>query len=173
MTRYVLLLRGINVGGTGKLPMAELRAILAELGATDVATYIQSGNAVLSTDAAPQAFLDQMWDKIEAAHGFRREALMIKAEAFTTIARAYPFEASPKTGHIFFHTGAPTPDLAKIGALKAPSEEIKITDAATYLHAPEGIGRSKLAAGLEKALHCPATARNLNTVQKLTEMLDA
>ena len=173
MTRYVLLLRGINVGGTGKLPMADLRGILAELSASNIATYIQSGNAVLDTDADPELFLAAMWDKIETQNGFRRDALLIPAARFAEIAGGFPFQATPKTGHIFFHASTPIPDSAKIDALKTPSEEISITDAATYLHAPDGLGRSKLASGLEKALGCPATARNLNTVMTLVEMLGA
>lgn len=171
MTQWVLLLRGINVGGHGKLPMAALKSILTDLGARDVATYIQSGNVVLSGDFDRGDFLQRMWDRIESEHGFRREALLLTQDAFRTIAQAFPFDqTTPKAGHIWFHTAPPTPDTAQIEALKAPSERIKVTADATHLYAPDGIGKSKLAARLERALGVAATARNLNTVQNLLQL---
>ncbi|MGH1369228.1 MAG: DUF1697 domain-containing protein [Maritimibacter sp.] len=169
--RWVMLLRGINVGGHAKLPMADLKSLLASKGASDITTYIQSGNVVFSAACAPDPFLKTMWDHIEANHGFRKTALMVDAQTFQDRAQ-FPFATdSPKTGHIFFHTGLAKPDLQMIDSLRAPSEEIRITDHATYLHTPDGFGRSKLAAHLESALGTPATARNLATVNALLTMI--
>ena len=168
MTKKVLLLRGINVGGHGKLPMADLKTIMAEIGATNVETYIQSGNAVfdgtLSTDALAIA--------IEKAKGFRPRILILTAKDFETVAKANPFpDAIGNTLHIWF---AATPfgfDPATAETLRKPNERIEITDKAIYLHAPDGIGRSKLAEKIEKLAGVACTARNLNTVRTLLDMI--
>ncbi len=71
MPRWVLLLRGINVGGKNKLPMADLKSLLAELGASDIVTYIQSGNAVFSASGlSPQIFSKKLSKAISDTHGF-------------------------------------------------------------------------------------------------------
>lgn len=174
MEDYILLLRGVNVGGTGTLPMAALRSLLTGLGARDVATYIQSGNAVFRGDFAPAALADEIETAIEAAHGFRPAALVLTAERLAAVHAGFPFAAArqdPKTGHIWFLARAPTAvDRDAISALAGPDERWALAPGAFYLHAPSGIGRSKLAARVERLLGVPATARNLNTVNRLVAM---
>ena len=87
----VLLLRGINVGGTGKLPMADLRAILARLGARDVQTYIQSGNVVFSGDVEENA----LGDAIETDFAFRPRIMIFPADHLHRVARDNPFDFEP------------------------------------------------------------------------------
>lgn len=174
MTRWVMLLRGINVGGANKLRMAEFKALLEAEGAKDVATYIQSGNAVFSGALDPAAFEERVQRAIEAAHGFAPRVLVIGADAFREIAAAYPWpeaREAPRTGHVWFLSEPATPDRAAMAALAGPNERFEITDRAVYLHAPDGIGRSKLAEKLERLTGVPATARNLNTCAKLLDML--
>ncbi len=176
METFVLLLRGINVGGTGKLPMADLRTLLIELGARDVATYIQSGNAVFRSEFDARDLAQRLEDQIETRFGFRPDALIMSGAELTAILNRFPFPAAfdaPKTGHILFLTGPPQPDLDKMQEIGAPDEAYALDDTCFYLHAPSGIGRSKLAAKIEKLLGVSATARNLNTVSKLAEMVAA
>lgn len=176
MTRWVMLLRGINVGGTGTLRMADLRALLEKLGGQHVDTYIQSGNVVFSGLVDADAFGEIVAAEIELAHGFRPRVLVVAEEDFREICRNYPFRdafEAPKTGHVWFLSGPATPDAAALSALAADSERFEIAERAFYLHAPDGIGRSKLAERAERLLGVPATARNLNTCQKLVAMLDA
>ncbi|MBF9035224.1 DUF1697 domain-containing protein [Rhodobacterales bacterium HKCCE2091] len=173
MTARVLLLRGINVGGRNSLPMSDLRTVLEDLGARDVATYIQSGNAVFRGDVSS----DAVTVGIEARAGFRPQALVLTAAAFRAVADANPYPdaaaADGKAVHVFFCDGAPRDPDGATRALATETEDVTVTGNAAYLLAPEGIGRSKLAARLERLLGVPATARNWKTVTALAGMLDA
>ena len=176
MQAYVLLLRGINVGGSGKLPMADLRNMLSTLGAADVATYIQSGNAVFRSGNDPETLAKAVADAIETGFGFRPSTLVLPGADLQKARDAFPFKAAldaPKTGHIWFLSAKPSPDLEALQALKTPDEEFALTGTTFNLYAPSGIGRSKLAAKVEKLLGVAATARNLNSVAKLCDMIAA
>ena len=160
----ILLLRGINVGGHNKLPMAELKDVLTGLGARDVQTYIQSGNAVFTGDITA----DDIAVAIDEAKGFRPKVMILGLEVFIQIAGACDFPTDDgKLVHLWFLCGKPEFDDAKAAVLAIPSEKYLVTDQAIYLHAPDGIGRSKLAAAMEKLAGVPATARNWNTVSKM------
>jgi len=161
---HIVLLRGINVGGHNKLPMTELTGILNALGAQDVKTYIQSGNAVFRGDINA----DAISTSIEAAKGFRPSVIVIPRATFVAIADANPFpDVEGKTLHIWFLTKPPNFDIDRAAKLATSTERYHVTNGAIYLHAPDGIGRSKLAAKIEALAHVPATARNWNTVTKL------
>ncbi|OUS08892.1 hypothetical protein A9Q96_00690 [Rhodobacterales bacterium 52_120_T64] len=161
---HIVLLRGINVGGHNKLPMAALKDILVGLGAGDVRIYIQSGNAVIQRDIAGSAISDA----IERAKGFRPNVLVLPLAMFMQIAieNCFPTDYG-KALHIWFLTDKPNFDAAKADALAIPSEKYFVTDHAIYLFAPDGIGRSKLAAAMEMIAGVPVTACNWNTVAKL------
>ena len=172
MTQFVVLLRGINVGGHNKLPMKDLREILEALGYESVQTYIQSGNVVVSAAAQPDAA--GISAAIEKRCGFTPGVLVIAAKQFRTIADANPYEdqvVEPRHLHISFLSRPATPDMEALNARKSATEKFTLTDHAFYLLAPDGIGRSKLAADVERLLGVEATGRNLNTVRKLLGML--
>lgn len=176
MTQWVMLLRGINVGGANALKMADLRALLHDLGAREVTSYIQSGNLVFTGVIDAAAFEDIVAREIELKHGFRPRVLVIAAEDFREIVAAYPYPEAhdaPESGHVWFLTGDATPDRAALDALASETERFEIAPRAFYLHAPDGIGRSKLAEKVERLLGVPATARNLNTCTRLLALLDA
>lgn len=177
MNAWVLLLRGINVGGHAKLRMSDLKAILATLGAQHIETYIQSGNAVFTGVIDARGFARLLEDEIQAQNGFRPQALVLSGESFAEILGACPWpeaKADPTSSHIWFLADQPpTPELEKLAALATKSERFALGDRAFYLHAPDGIGRSKLAANAERLLGVPATARNINTVMKLGALLEA
>lgn len=176
MSTLIALLRGINVVGNNKLPMKELAALLTEMGLRDVQTYIQSGNVVFHTNAKNKtALAAKISAAIEAQHGFAPQVLLLDAEELREAMAGNPYpeaESVPRTLHLFFLAQAPQrPDLKSLEAIKTASERFKLAGQVFYLHTPDGVGGSKLAARIEKALGVAATARNWNTVCKLAEMV--
>jgi uncharacterized protein (DUF1697 family) len=176
MQTYIALLRGINVGGHHKLPMKELKNLLGELGLKNVQTYIASGNVVFQTNQSNTA---ELASKISAAindnHGFQPRILLLTREEMETAVQTNPYpeaEIEPKTLHLYFLTDKPeNPDLPALQALQKDNERFQLIDRVFYLHAPDGIGRSKLAEKVERHLSVPATARNWRTVTKIMDML--
>lgn len=177
MKTLIALFRGINVGGHNKLPMRDLRDIFESLGCEDVRTYIQSGNAVFRTAQLPDNLAPALIAAIDDSFGFRPGVLILEIEAFRAIAAANPYrtaEATPAQLHVSFLTERPAgPDIAALERLRSPAEAFELADSAFYMHAPDGIGRSKLAARVEKALGVEATGRNWRTVSKILELADS
>jgi len=143
MNTSIALFRGINVGGKGKLPMKE-----RTIGAA-----------------------------VRKSHGFEPAVLLIDPGRLAKAMRANPFpegEAAGNTLHLGFLASAPPhPDLAGIERLRAASERFQLKNDVFYLHAPDGIGRSRLANGAERLLGVPMTSRNWNTLSTLREMAPA
>jgi uncharacterized protein (DUF1697 family) len=173
MDRWVALLRGVNVGGANRLPMVELRAALTSAGWRGIATYIASGNVVFTAPGPAEALQAQLADVLARTFGLTIPATVLPASAIRAALAGVPeAPADPRHLHVAFLLGPAAPARALIRDLKTPSETLTLGDGVAYLHAPEGIGRSKLAARLETALGTPLTARNLRTVQALAAMLD-
>ena len=178
MPTWIALLRGINVGGNNKLPMDALVDVLMTLDLKNVRTYIQSGNAVFQCSKKRAAGLDQaITAAIEQRHGFRPQVLVLSDQAWQAARQANPFPDSvaiPKTLHLFFLAESPAaPDIAGLEARKSPTERFHLSDRVFYLYAPDGIGRSKLAANAEKLLGVATTARNWRTVEKIASMVES
>jgi uncharacterized protein (DUF1697 family) len=172
---YIALFRGINVGGKHSLPMKELVAILESLGAQNVKTYIQSGNAVFQSQEADMLRLsDQISGAILQRRGFEPRVLLLALADLEQAVVQNPFPegaADPKTLHLGFLYSAPEkPDLEAMESLKSPSERFQLIGKYFYLFAPEGIGRSKLVEKTEKLLGVPLTDRNWRTVCTLLEL---
>lgn len=178
-TKYAALLRGINVGGNKKVPMAELRQVLDGLGHEDAQTYLQSGNAVFTstTDKAPTALARDLEAAIEAHFGFRVPCLVVDGAYLRSVADACPFPAADLDGrqlHATFCSEQPAP--SRFASIEAPAylpEEYRVGDRVIYLYAPTGLGRSKLAEALAKPAvvkGLDVTTRNWNTVAKLVEL---
>jgi len=175
MNTIIALLRGINVGGHNKLPMKALKALLEELSLANVQTYIQSGNVVFQSERADlPALAQEIGETINAHHGFEPQIMLLSLAELATAVSHNPFPATDeqhKTLHFYFLSAAPPdPDLSSLEAIKSDTEQFELIDAVFYLHAPDGIGRSKLAAKVEKAVGVAATARNWRTVSTLLEM---
>jgi len=169
MKPFILLLRGINVGGKNILPMKDLRAFLLELGCQNIRTYIQSGNVALR---AVPIDSDKIEEAIASKFGFRPHALVLTEDQFLTAILNNPFkQLEPKSVHFYFCKNPPESNDSKLQEYVAQSERYALIDGVFYLYAPEGIGRSKLMCNLEKCLGVPATGRNLTTIQKLSDML--
>lgn len=182
MVTGIALLRGINVGGHNRLKMAALRSDLETLGLRNVRTYIQSGNVVFDIDADDldadecEALGERIASSIEEKHGFRPRTLVFPADHLLAAMEANPFpetEAEPRRLHVFFLAHEPVePDIAGIEESTANTERWKLRGNVFYLHAPDGIGRSKLASKLENHLDVAATGRNWRTVVKIGEMVE-
>ena len=175
MKTYIVLFRGINVGGNGKLPMKDLVAVLEGLGLQGVRTYIQSGNAVFRGEVMATAQLAvKIAAAIEKSHGFAPWVRLLEAPLLEQAIERNPYpeaEAAPATLYVNFLAAVPPkPDLDGLEKRRAASERFLLAGDVLFLHAPDGIGRSKLAAGMERLLGVPMTSRNWNTVLKLRDM---
>jgi uncharacterized protein (DUF1697 family) len=175
MSKYVALFRGINVGGKNILPMQDLRDILVSVQCENVQTYIQSGNAVFSTSATAASLSRSISAAVEKGFGFAPQVLLLTEDRFREIAASNPFpegEGMPKSLHVAFLTETPSkPDLDKLEELRAGSERFAFQDGAFFLLAPDGIGRSRLAAKIDRCLGVATTGRNWRTVSKLLDMI--
>ncbi len=175
MTAFAVLLRGINVGGKNILPMKELRELLTTLGCEDVATYIQSGNAVFRYAGDSAELPERIAAAVDSGFGFRPSVMVLTAGEFDAVATENPFaaeSAEPKFLHVWFkREAAKNANTARMDEIASSDEKFLLTESAVYLYAPKGIGRSKLAGGMEKCLGVQATARNWRTVSKIGEML--
>ncbi|MFE7777166.1 DUF1697 domain-containing protein [Streptomyces sp. NPDC057445] len=175
---YALLLRGINVGGHRKVPMADLRAVLAELGHGDVRTYLQSGNAAFTSAMRDEARIAaDIGRAVERRFGFAVDLLVRGGPYLRAVVEDCPFPAAGLEGkqlHVTYLSDNVDPGrLASIDAKAFLPEEFRPGDRALYLYAPDGLGRSKLAAVLARpALYegIVATSRNWNTVVRLADM---
>lgn len=175
MDTMIALFRGINVGGYNKLPMRELVETLAGLGLRNIQTYIQSGNVVFECEEGSKIELsNQIRDAIHQSHGFAPDVILLSSEELENAILANPFpevEDLPKTLHLYFLGSEPTdPDTQRLAEMKSNQERYALIGKVFYLHAPDGIGRSKIAAGVEKALGVSVTARNWRSVTKINEM---
>ena len=171
MDTFIALFRGINVGGNNIIPMKELASLMTNYGYTNVTTYIQSGNVVFNSKHEPDS---EIGDLVEQKFGFKPEVLILSRNDLIQAIENNPY--SPGEGkhcHFGFCKSSPkSVNVSKLRHLKTDSEQFCIKGSVFYLHAPDGIGRSKLAAKAENCLGVPVTSRNLNTVNKLSKMLE-
>ncbi|ELS57481.1 DUF1697 domain-containing protein [Streptomyces viridochromogenes] len=177
-TRYAALLRGVNVGGSRKVPMADLRTLMTGLGYDGVRTYLQSGQAVFATDHGDEASLAaEIAATIQQHFGFDVDVLVRDHAYLKAIADNCPFPAAEleaKQLHVTYCSAPVDAErFAEIDPAAHLPEEFRLGDRALYLYAPDGLGRSKLAEILSRPRFNKgliATTRNWNTVVKLVEM---
>ena len=167
MGRYVALLRAINVGGAGKLPMADLRAICGELGFTEVETYIASGNVIFTSSGSAASVKVKLEARLQDYADKPVGVVVRSAEEMTALLEANPFRtAEPNKTYVMF-LDAPPPQDALETARGRVDEDMRLGKQEIYIVYPNGMGRSKLSVPAAKA----GTARNLNTVAALVEIL--
>jgi uncharacterized protein (DUF1697 family) len=163
---FVALLRAVNVGGTGKLPMSELKAMCEELGFTQVRTYIASGNVVFASRKSETAVKTAL-EKRLAAYAGKAVAVMVRSAAeMAQVSAGNPFsKAAPnRTMAIFLNSAPPKDTLAAVRGRK--DEELKLGTREIYVHYGDGMAKSKLVIPAAKS----GTARNMNTVAILAKM---
>jgi len=170
MTAFIALFRGINVGGKNCLPMTELKALLEAQGYTKVISYIQSGNVLFTSKNAKIAHVrSNIEECVNHSFGFHSEVILRTPKELQHIVDDGPYrDAEQKFVQYYLFNAPPSaPDIAALNAIKSSTESFHLGKHALYLHAPEGIGRSKLAAKIEQRLGVPTTARNGNTLNKM------
>jgi uncharacterized protein (DUF1697 family) len=187
MASHVALLRGINVGGRNKVPMAELREVVTSLGHTGVTTYIQSGNVLFSTQDTDTAELaSALQAAIAASFGIRAAVVVLSRDELARILDGNPYsdEPNPKLVHVAFLGAEPSAELldrisAAEGAAAATGSRDTITAVgnALYLHTPDGYGTSELAQALFRIIgtrtgqhDLAVTARNWSTATTLLSL---
>lgn len=177
MERYVALLRGINVGGNKKVPMAELRRVMAGLGWEDVRTYVNSGNAVFT---AEERGTGEAAAELEAAiadrFGFAVPCLVRTAGELRAAADACPYPTAgtdPAKLLVLFLDRPPDRErLAAVDAAAFAPDEFRVGGRELYCRFPDGMGRSRLPAALEAACRGrTVTGRNWRTVTRLLELV--
>ncbi len=169
MHKFIVLFRGINVGGNNLLPMKELVPLLIKNGYEGVSSYIQSGNIVLKSFSDP---VEKVQDLVSKNFGFSPLLLALNEPAFSTSVLNNPYkDFESKFVHFYFCENDINLDMSKLNKYITSAEEYAVKGSVFYLHAPKGIGRSKLVANIESCLGQSATGRNLNTVKKISSML--
>ncbi len=172
---YLALLRGINVGGKGKLPMKELAAIFAAAGGRTVRTFIQSGNVIFEADDAA-ASVAVVTTEIARVYGYPGRIVLRTADEARKAFEANPFAhagAAPEMLHVYFL--ADWPEARAVQALdpdRSPGDSFVVCGREVYLHLPNGMARTRLTnAHFDAKLGTVSTARNWNTLGKLAEMM--
>jgi uncharacterized protein (DUF1697 family) len=166
MTSYIAILRAVNVGGTGKLPMADLKVMCADAGFTHVETYIASGNVVFISKASEAKVKSELEKRLRDYAGKAIGVLVRTESEMQAVLKANPF---PKTAPNYTYTiflDEPPPRDALDHATGLNGEEMRLGTREIYVHYDAGMGRSKLKIPTAKF----GTARNMNTVAKLVEM---
>ena len=166
MGSFVALLRAVNVGGTGKLPMSELKAMCEELGFAAVRTYIASGNVVFTSRKSEAAIKTALEKRLHAYAGAPVGVLVRSAAEMAQVSADNPFpKAAPnRTVAIFLDRAPPEDALASIRGQN--NEELRLGRREIYVHYGDGMGTSKLAIPAAKT----GTARNMNTIATLAKM---
>ena len=177
MAGFIALLRGINVGGHAKVPMAELRALAEGLGWEQARTWIQSGNLVFEARGKASRLEEALEKALEKHFGFAPAVIVRTASEWNKLASANPFpkesEAEPNRVMIGLSKHESRPGAAEaIESRAAAGERVREAGGALWFHYPQGAGTSKLTPALiDRSVGSPLTARNWRTFLKLREML--
>jgi len=175
---FIALYRGINVGGNNPVKMESLRAMHERLGHRGVQSYIQSGNVVFSAQGSAEAIARKTQAGFVKEFGFAAKLIVVDATRWRTMVEGNPYAKfaadNPKTVHAGICAGEPSArGLQALLARTGGSETFVIKKGIVYLHAPDGFGTSKFAAGMEKACGVPMTVRNWRTIESLWNMASA
>ncbi len=169
MPTYIALLRAVNVGGTGKLPMSELKAMCAAEGFTKIQTYIASGNVVFASKQSATKVKAALERRLRAHAGKPVGVVVRTAAEIAAVLEENPFPKAPRHLTVaFFLDGPPPPDTLDTLRGKA-GEEVRLGEREIYVAYPAGMGRSKLKIAAAKN----GTARNINTIAKLAALAAA
>jgi uncharacterized protein (DUF1697 family) len=173
VTRYVALLRAVNLGSHHKLPMPALRTLLTDMGHADVQTYLQSGNAVFATDeTAAERVAADIEERLATALGITTEVILRSGEQLRALVENNAMEVGdPARFTVLFLRQPPAADwLDGFDLGRFAPEEMRAGEPDLYLNLPDGIGRAKLPAALTRRLKVPATMRNWKTVTALASL---
>lgn len=169
MTVFVALLRAVNVGGTGMLPMKDLAALCTRLGFKNVRTYIQSGNVVFKAGLSRTRVLASLERALTEHMGKKIDVIIRDATELRKVLEANPFRDVPPAKVTVVFWSAPLSKTLFEKVVAPGGEQIVVGDQEVYVYYPEGMGRSKLKFPKTDGV---GTARNINTVTKLIAMTD-
>ena len=173
-TVFIVLFRG--VGGATQLPTKPLREALSKAGFRDVATYINSGNAVLSSDRGIKQTTAEIAAICRKEFGFEKHIMLVARADWAKLINDNPFPEAvdkPTTLHAFVLDAAPKKEAVEALTARAASHErVVVKGNVLYFHAPEGFGTSKLPPVIDRTLGVVSTARNWNTVMKLMALAE-
>jgi uncharacterized protein (DUF1697 family) len=166
MTAFIALLRAVNVGGTGKLPMSELKEMCEAVGFASVRTYIASGNVVFTSRKSEAAVKKALESQLAAYAGKPVGVLVRSAAEMQAVLKDNPFPKAPanRTVAVFLDKAPPADTLTAVKGKK--DEEIRLGKREIYIHYGDGMGQSKLVVPAAKT----GTARNMNTIATLAKM---
>jgi uncharacterized protein (DUF1697 family) len=166
MTRYIALVRAANVGGTGKLPMSELKSMCADAGFARVETYIASGNVVFDSRLSPLKVKTELETRLRSYAGKSVSVAVRTASEMAAVLRANPFSKAEAKHTYATFLDEPPPRDALDHAVGRKDEEMRLGEREIFIHYPGGMGRSKLKIPATKT----GTSRNMNTIAKLAEI---
>jgi uncharacterized protein (DUF1697 family) len=173
---WVVLLRAVNLGSRNRIPMADLRRLLADAGCDSVETYIQSGNAVFTSRRSDRSRLAALLEReIQTAFDVSTVAILRTADEMTRIVERHPFGSDTTRSYVTFLAKEPSRAAARRLEERATApDEIRAAGSDLYLRLPAGIQGAQLsAAQLERELGVAGTNRNWKTVVRLAEMAQA
>jgi uncharacterized protein (DUF1697 family) len=175
--QFIALYRGINVGGRNVVKMESLRAMHERLGHRSVRSYIQSGNVIFAASGSAEAIARNVAEEFAKEFGFSAKTIVTRADHWCDMVANNPYAKfavkDPKTVHVGVCVGEPC--AGKLQALlrkTGGTESFAVRHQIVYLHAPDGFGTSKFAAGMEKACGVPTTVRNWRTVEALWSLIN-
>jgi uncharacterized protein (DUF1697 family) len=166
MAAYVALLRAVNVGGTGKLPMARLQELCVEAGFAAACTYIASGNVIFRSEASEQEVRAALAARLHAYAGKPIGVLVRSSQEIANAVADNPFSHKPSNRVVVLFTDAALPKHPLDGAAGIQNEEVRLGRRALFVFYPDGMAKTRLRLPCERA----GTARNMNTVTKLADL---
>ena len=173
----IALYRGINVGGNKSVKMAALREMHESLGHQAIKSYVQSGNVVFRAEGTAKKISTDIATAFAGTFGFEAKVMVRDRADWEKLISANPYAgeaaADPAKVHAAICEG--TPDAVRLAALfekTGGTERFEVRPGVLYLHAPDGLGRSKFAAGMERACGQPATTRNWRTIEALAQLAE-
>lgn len=175
-TRFVALLRGLNVGGKNRLAMVDLAAAFTACGCSNVSTFIQSGNVIFdASSAAKEKLRADVPARISKLHGLEIPVVIRSHDELARVPAENPYRDRPlddKLFNVLFLADTPTAAAVKgLDPDRSPGDEYRLVGREIYLWLPNGVARSKLTnAYFDKALGTITTGRNWRTIQKLIEL---
>jgi uncharacterized protein (DUF1697 family) len=166
---YVGFLRGVNLGPNNKISMPELRAMAEDLGYTDVATYINSGNLIISSSKKAATVEREIVNAIKDHFGRPIDVTVRTPAQLKKILAENPYpDGNPSQVTVAFLTKAPGPDAKqKVAAVATDDEPFTIAGQQIYVNYTQGIGKSKLAEKFSAIIGVSSTVRNIRTVEKV------
>jgi uncharacterized protein (DUF1697 family) len=173
---WVALLRGINVGGKNKVPMAELRRLFEQNGCHSVTSHIQSGNVLFTNESSDRVALARRLEQaVEETFGVSNPIVLRAFAELGRVAGSHPFGTDTSQTYVAFLEKKPRPEnVRKLASLDIAPDRYKVVGSDAYVHYPNGVTGARLGgAMLERTLGVAATLRNWRTVTRLAELADS